>query len=119
VLDVDHGAGRGEAGVLGIRRAEASRGDGALHEALEPVGVEAGRGGLGDAAVVHHDPQAHVVLVAGHVLVDAAVGEPRERAGALAAGDQRVGAVAHELEDAVAGREPALGHVVGARVPRH
>ena len=37
-----------------------------------------------------------MVVVAGHVLVDAAVGEARERVGALAAGDQRLGPVADE-----------------------
>ena len=55
----------------------------------------------------------------GHVLVDAAVGEPRERVGALPAGDERLGAIADEGEHAIAEVEAALGGGVGGGVPGH
>ncbi len=88
------GAARpGYSGSGGQSRAAAI---GALDEPLEAVVVEAGGGRLRDAAAVDHDAQAHVIVVARHVLVDAAVGEPRERVGALPAGDQRLGAIADE-----------------------
>ena len=73
-------AGLGQARVVGVGRAEPGGRERALHEALEAVVVEPGGGGLRDAAAVDDHPQPHVVLVAGHVLVDAAVGEPGEGA---------------------------------------
>ena len=85
----------------------------------EPVGVNAVGERLGDPATVHHHAEAHVVVVAGHVLVDAAVGEAGECVGALTAGDEGVGTLTHQLQHAVARGEPPLGDRVGVRVPGH
>ncbi len=60
-----------------------------------------------------------MIVVAGHVLVDAAVGEPREGVGALSAGDQRFGPVSDEGQHPVAGVEATLSDVVGSWVPGH
>ena len=120
VVDLLHRGRLGQAGVRRIGRAEAGRRDGALDEPLEPGVVEPGRGRLRDAATVDDDAQPHVVVVARHVLVDAAVGEPRERVGALPAGDERLGAIADEAEHAIAEVEAALGDRIGGGIPgRH
>ena len=120
VVDVGHrrrarpGPGtRGRAGRGGRRRWCPRRG------ARGPSGSMRVVDGLGDATVVDDDPQAHVGLVAGHVLVDAAVGEAGEGVGALPAGDERLGAVPHQLEHAVAGGEAAPWRSGRRRVPRH
>ena len=117
MVDLDHLAGTRQSGVGRIGGAEASGRDRALHQPLEPVGVEPGGRRLRDAAVVDHHAEADVALVARHVLVDAAVGEAREGVGALAARHQGVSAVADQLEHPVARLETHLGDRIGRVVP--
>src|SRR5690606_31038569 len=104
---------------LGVGGAEPGRRDGALDEAGEAVVVGAGGGALGDAPGVDHDAEADVGLVAGHVLVDVAVGEAGEGAAPLAAGDEGLGSVADRGEHPVADVEADGGSLVGGGVPGH